>query len=302
MNIKRKKTVFLGAASALATPFTDSGGIDYGAFGRLMDHSVLGGVSALVIAGTTGESATLDDSEKLSLLSYASERYGGGRTPLIMGVGTNSTAHSVALSREACRLGADALLVVAPYYNKPTEEGMLRHFTEIADASEAPVILYNIPSRTGVNIPFSVYERLAEHENIIGIKDASGNIASAAHLIASLGDFYDVYSGNDDMLLPYLSLGGRGVISVVSNVLPSEVCGICEMYSSGDIRGARESFSRILPLTGLMFAETNPIPLKAALSEMGLCKNTLRLPLCPSSDSVRDKIREELVRLGVIEK
>lgn len=302
MSIKRKKTVFSGAASALATPFTNTGGIDYGAFGRLMEHSLSGGISALVIAGTTGESATLDDREKLSLFSYAAERYGGGRIPLIMGVGTNSTAHSVSLSREACRLGADALLVSAPYYNKPTEEGMLRHFAEIADASEVPLILYNIPSRTGVNISFSVYERLAEHENITGIKDASGNIAAAAYLIAGLGDHYDVYSGNDDMLLPYLSLGGRGVISVVSNILPREVCGICESYSSGDVRAARESFSRILPLTRLMFAETNPIPLKAALAEMGLCKNTLRLPLCPSSDKVRAEIREELIRLGVIEK
>lgn len=285
---KAKKCIFKGAATALVTPFRD-GEIDYMALGKLIDFQIEGGIDALVICGTTGECATLADKEYREVLAFALEKV-DGRVPMIAGTGSNNIALAAERSKFASHIGYDALLCVTPYYNKATERGLVKSYAAIADAAEKPVILYNVPSRTGTNITLNVYRELAKHENIVGVKEASGNISAIARLVAECGADLDIYSGNDDQTLPMLALGGLGVISVVSNVIPGEMSDLCHKWLEGDTRGAKELHERYLTLMNSMFLELNPIPVKSALSLMGYCAEELRLPLCSPDDTTRDQL------------
>ncbi|MGM9642171.1 MAG: 4-hydroxy-tetrahydrodipicolinate synthase [Eubacteriales bacterium] len=274
-----KNTVFTGAATALVTPLNESG-IDYENFGKLIDFQIENGIDALVAVGTTGEGSTLNDREHKEAIKFCVDRV-AGRVPVIAGTGSNDVAYAIELTEYACAVGADAMLLVTPYYNKATQAGMERSFRAIADASSKPCILYNVPSRTGCNLLPATVARLAEHENIVAIKEASGNISQIAQLAALAGDKIDIYSGNDDQIVPIMSLGGKGVISVLSNILPAETSQMCKKFLAGDIAGAREMQLHYLPLINALFCEVNPIPAKAACAAMGFGENYLRLPLTP---------------------
>lgn len=295
---EHRRPVFKGCATALATPFRD-GEIDYFALGEMIERQISGGVSAIVICGTTGEAATLSVYEHLKCIEFA-VRYTDGRLPVIAGTGSNCTKKAVHISKKAAELGADALLVVTPYYNKASNDGLVAHFTEIADTSEKPIILYNVPSRTGVSIPLSVYSRLADHDNIVAVKEASGSLSAVAQLTAECKDKLDVYSGNDDQILPILSLGGLGVISVVSNILPKETQDICNYYFSNDTVSAKNAQLKLLDLISSLFCEVNPIPLKYALSLMGICEGDVRLPLCEPAEASKRKIESVLKQYALI--
>ena len=290
--------IFRGAATALVTPFRDDR-VDFDALGRLIERQIGSGIDALVICGTTGESATLSDSEHRAVLSYAFE-VAEGRVPMIAGTGSNDTAHAIEMSRFASSLGYDALLVVTPYYNKATERGLVKSFSAIADASDAPIILYNVPTRTCCNISLSVYRELAKHPNIVAVKEASGNMSAIAELFAECGGNFDIYSGNDDQTLPMLSLGGAGVISVVSNIIPTEMAELCRAWFDGDIAESRRLHEKYLRLMKAMFCEVNPIPVKIALSLMNLCEGKLRLPLCECGDATMARIGELLREYGMV--
>lgn len=285
-----KKTIFSGACTALITPFCDDE-IDYKALKNLIEFQIKGGIDALLINGTTGESATLSEKEKQELISFTIHEV-GGRVPIIAGTGSNSTQKALHLSQFASDVGADAVLVVTPYYNKASAEGLARHYETIANAIDVPMILYNVPSRTGVSIPLSVYDRLANHKNILAVKEASSSVSETAKLCAKCGDRLDIYSGNDDLILPTLSLGGKGVISVLSNILPREVGEICKLWFAGKPREASDLQLRLLPLINAIFSEVNPIPIKALLSHLGGCKEEYRLPLCPMSEDKKKDLFE----------
>lgn len=287
-----KKTVFTGAATALITPLTESG-IDYENFGKLIDFQIENGIDALVAVGTTGEGSTLDDAEHKEAIKFCVERT-AGRVPVIAGTGSNDINYAIELTKYACAVGADAMLLVTPYYNKATQTGMELSFLKIAEASSKPCILYNVPSRTGCNLLPATAARLAEHENIVAIKEACGNISQIAELASLVGDKMDIYSGNDDQIVPIMSLGGKGVISVLSNILPAETSAICHKFLAGDIAEAREMQLHYIPLINALFSEVNPIPAKAACAAMGFGENRLRLPLTPMS---KDK---EAVLLGLM--
>ncbi len=272
-------SIFRGAATALVTPLTASG-VDYEAFGRLIDWQIESGINALVIAGTTGEGSTLSDEEHREVMRYAAQRT-AGRVPLIAGTGSNDTAYAIDLSREACALGYDALLCVTPYYNKATQRGLIEMYTAIADAVDKPLVLYNVPSRTGVNIEPATYGILADHPNITGIKEANGNIAKIVETAGIVKGRLDIWSGNDDQITPILAMGGSGVISVLSNVMPKETVEICTRFFSGDVEGSADLQCQLIPLVKALFCEVNPIPVKAAMAAMGFCENYLRLPLTP---------------------
>jgi len=293
-----KKSIFKGAATAIVTPFLD-GEVDYISFGHLIDRQIENGIDALVICGTTGESATLSDREHHEVLNFALAK-ANGRIPMIAGTGSNDTAHAIKMSKFACELGYDALLCVTPYYNKATDRGLVQSFTAIADASDKPIILYNVPTRTCTNITLPVYRELARHENIVAVKEASGNMSAIAQLMCECGDDFDVYSGNDDQTLPMLSLGGAGVISVVSNLIPREMSELCQRWFDADAVGCRELHEKYLKLMKLMFCEVNPIPVKTALSMMGLCTDELRLPMCQAEDTTKEKLREVLKTYGIL--
>ncbi len=283
-----KKPIFIGAATALITPTTPQG-VDYEALGRLIDWQIEKGIDALVIAGSTGEGKTLSIPEHREVLRYSAERI-AGRVPMIAGTGSNETEVSVSMSRYACEVGADGLLVVTPYYIKATQNGLIKMYNTIADAVTKPLILYNVPSRTGVNIEPETYARLAEHENIAAIKEASSDISKIATTAALTAGKLDLYSGNDDQTLPILSLGGKGVISVLSNLLPAETSRMCHLWFRGDTAGAAAMQLHYLPLIHALFSEVNPIPAKAAMSAMGFCENFLRSPLTPMEDAHREKL------------
>ncbi len=295
---RNKKSIFKGAATALITPFKN-GEVDYIALGELIDFQIESGIDALVICGTTGESATLSDDEHHQVLEYALAK-SGGRVPMIAGTGSNDTAHAVKMSKFAANLGYDGLLVVTPYYNKATEKGLIASFEKIADASSAPIILYNVPTRTCCNITLPVYRQLAKHENIIAVKEASGNVSAIAELFAECGDDFDVYSGNDDQTLPMLSLGGSGVISVVSNIIPREMATLCEKWFDGDTLGCRRLHEKYLKLMKMMFCEVNPIPVKTAAEMMGLCSSEMRLPMCEMGKENREKLQNLLRQYNLI--
>lgn len=281
-----KKTVFTGAATAIVTPLNEKG-IDFEQFGRLIDWQIDEGIDAIVAVGTTGEGSTLTDAEHKEAIRFAVER-AAGRVPIIAGTGSNDIAYAIELSKYAEKVGADALLLVTPYYNKATQAGLVASFTAIADAVNIPCILYNVPSRTGCNLLPKTVLTLAEHPNIVGIKEASGNISQIAELAHLAGDKIDIYSGNDDQIVPLLSLGGKGVISVLSNIMPRATHDICESFFSGNIEHSRELQLELLPLINALFSEVNPIPVKAAVSAMGYCEDYLRLPLTPMESAHRE--------------
>ena len=272
-----KNTVFTGAATAIVTPLTKDG-IDYEQFGRLIEWQIAEGIQAIVSVGTTGEGSTLTDAEHKEAIKFCVDKV-AGRVPVIAGTGSNDTAYAIELTKFSCEVGADAMLLVTPYYNKATQKGLIESFKAIADASTKPCILYNVPSRTGCNLLPSSVLALADHPNIVGIKEASGNISQVAELIALVGDKIDVYSGNDDQIVPILSLGGKGVISVLSNIMPAATQKMCADYMSGNVEAARKAQLELLPLINALFCEVNPIPAKAAVAAMGYCENYVRLPL-----------------------
>ena len=292
-----KKTIFQGAATALITPMNEKG-IDYDNFAKLIDWQIESGIDALVVCGTTGESGTLSDDEHRDAITFAVEQT-KGRVPVIAGAGSNDTAYAIDLAHCACRSGADALLCVTPYYNKCTQKGIELMFKQIADESDVPIILYNVPSRTGVNIEPKTYLALADHPNIVAIKEASGNISKAVETMSLVGDKLDLYSGNDDQVLPILSLGGKGVISVLSNVLPKQTSEMCKKFFSGDVKGCAKMQYDLLPLIQALFCEVNPIPVKAAMAAMGFCDGSLRLPLTEIEEAHRAVLLAEMKKAGV---
>lgn len=293
-----KKIVFEGAATALITPMKN-GEVDYEAFGKLIDSQIAGGIDALVVCGTTGEAATLTDEEHKDCIRFAVEKT-AGRVPVIAGTGSNDTAYANELSKYACEAGADALLLVTPYYNKTSPKGLIKNFLSTAEACDKPIILYNVPSRTGMNMGLPVLRELAKHERIVGIKEASGNLSQVAEIAAELSDDLAIYSGNDDQIVPIMSLGGRGVISVLSNIMPKETHDICELFARGNIAASRELQLRLLHLINNLFIETNPIPVKAACALMGMCTEEIRLPLCEMDDGNFEKLKASMRREGLI--
>lgn len=295
----RKNTIWKGMATALSTPMTATG-VDYEAFGRLIDFQLENGINALVAVGSTGESATLTPQERNEVIRFTVERV-NGRVPVIAGTGTNNTLHAVEFSKTACAIGADALLVVTPYYNynKSLDSGLLAHFRTIADSVDRPVILYNVPSRTGCNLLPSTIEQLAEHPNIAAVKEASANMSQVVELFARCGDKLDIYSGEDALTVPFLSMGGKGTISVLSNVIPAQSVAMTDAFFAGRVEEAAQMQCRYLPLIRDLFCEVNPIPVKAAISAMGFGAEHLRLPLVPMQEENRQRMLMHMRELGV---
>ena len=283
-----KNTIFTGAATAIVTPMT-AAGVDYEQFGRLIDWQIAQGIDAIVAAGTTGEASTLSDDEHREVIRYCVERV-AGRVPVIAGTGSNDTAYAIELTKYAGAVGADAVLLVTPYYNKATQNGLIKFFTDIADASTVPCILYNVPGRTGCNIAPATVAALAEHPNIVGIKEASGNLSQVAQIAHLCGDKIDIYSGNDDQIVPVMSLGGKGVISVLSDLMPAATSKMCHDYLEGNTAAATKAQLDLIPLIDALFCEVNPIPVKAAMAAMGFGENYLRLPLTPMEPQNEEKL------------
>jgi 4-hydroxy-tetrahydrodipicolinate synthase len=294
-----KNTIFTGAAIAIITPMNSDGSINYDKLGELIDTQIENGTDAIVICGTTGEASTMTDQEHRECIRYA-VKHTAGRVPVIAGAGSNDTAYAVELSKEAEEMGADALLHVTPYYNKTTQKGLIAHFNAIADAVNIPIILYNIPGRTGMGIEVATVKELAKHKNIAAIKEASGNISYAAKLIAECGSDIDVYSGNDDMIVPLMSLGAKGVISVLSHVLPKKTHNMVQLCLDNNFAEATKLQIEYLDLINDLFIEVNPIPAKEALNMMGFAAGPCRLPLCEMSDEHKAKLRASLERHGLI--
>ncbi len=290
--------VFTGAATAIITPLNQNG-IDYKQFERLINWQIDEGINAIVVCGTTGEGSTLTDKEHRDAISFAVEKV-NGRVPVIAGTGSNDTAYALDLTKFACNAGADAMLVVSPYYNKATQNGLITTFETIADASTKPIILYNVPSRTGVNILPETCAKLACHGNIAAIKEASGNISQIAETAALVKDKMDIYSGNDDQIVPVLSLGGLGVISVLSNVMPKETVKICTEFFVGNVKESLNLQLKYLPLIKALFCEVNPIPVKAAMAAMGYCDDYLRLPLTPMEENHKQHMLSLMKELNLI--
>ncbi len=288
-----KKPLFIGAATALITPFKD-GKIDIQTLKKLADHQIESGIDALVVCGTTGEAPTLTRKEKIEITSAVCE-VSSGRVPVIAGTTCNDTASSVELSREAVREGADGILAVTPYYNRPGVSGLLRHFLSIAEGAGKPTILYNIPSRTGCDIPESVYDGFSTHPMAAGVKEASGSISKCAYIASKFGPALPLYSGNDDMTLPVLAIGGKGVISVVSNMFPSETARLCKLYES-DREECLKLYHRFVPLMRSLFTETNPMPIKSGMEMLGLASCELRLPLTRASAKCEETLFAEIKR------
>ena len=293
-----KKILFTGAATALITP-TNEKGVDYDALGKLIEFQIAGGIDALVICGTTGEGSTLTDDEHKEVLRFSLEK-AAGRVPMIAGTGSNDTAYAISLTKHAGKIGYDGVLVVTPYYNKTTQKGLIAHFTAIADAASIPLILYNVPSRTGVNIEPATYGALADHPMICGIKEASGNISKIVETAAVVGDRLTIYSGNDDEIVPIIACGGKGVISVLSNLVPGETSAICHKALSGDMAGAMALQCKYLPLIRSLFSQVNPIPAKAAMAALGYCEDYLRLPLVPMEAPQKAVLLENMKAVGLL--
>ena len=272
-----KKEIFRGAGVAIITPFTETG-VNYNELGRIIEDQIAGGTDAIVITGTTGESATMTDAEHREAIRYTVEKV-GGRIPVVAGTGSNETSYAIELSQYAEKVGADALLLVTPYYNKCTQNGLVAHYTKIADSVSIPAILYNVPSRTGVGIKTETYAKLSQHPRIVGVKEASGDLSAILRLRAATGDDFAVYSGNDDQIVPILSLGGSGVISVLSNVAPRAAHDICQHYFDGDVRTATKMQIDYTGLIDALFCEVNPIPVKTAMRRLGYDAGPLRMPL-----------------------
>lgn len=290
--------IFRGVATAIITP-TNANGVDYEAFGRLIDWQIEEGINAIVVCGTTGENPTLSDAEHKECIRFCVERV-NRRIPVIAGTGSNDTAHAIEMTKYACSVGADAILVVTPYYNKATQKGLVAMYNAIADASTVPMIVYNVPSRTGVSIEPATYVELAKHPRIAAIKEANGDISKIAKTAQLLNGAMDIYSGNDDQIVPIMSLGGIGVISVLSNVAPRKTVEICDRWFAGDVQGACALQLELLPLINALFSEVNPIPVKAGMAAMGFCENYLRLPLTPMSEAKWEGLKACMIEQGLI--
>lgn len=293
-----ENSIFRGASTALITPL-NAEGIDYENFGKLIDWQIEEGIDSLVICGTTGEGSTLSDEEHRDALEFAYKR-AAGRVPMIAGTGSNDTAYAIDLTKFACEIGYEGMLLVTPYYNKATQNGLIKTFTAIADESTKPCILYNVPSRTGCNIEPATYGILADHPMITGIKEASGNISKIVETMAIVGDRLDLYSGNDDQIIPLLSLGGSGVISVLSNLMPKETSQMCHKFFEGKTDEALKMQLDYLPLINALFSEVNPIPVKAAMAAMGYGEDYLRLPLTPMEDAHKAVLLNLMRQQGLI--
>jgi 4-hydroxy-tetrahydrodipicolinate synthase len=292
-----KTLPFTGSGVAIVTPF-DGDKTNYDALGELIEWNISGGTDAIIICGTTGEASTMPDNEHLAAIEYTVKKV-AGRIPVIAGTGSNETRHAVELSKKAEELGVDGLLQVTPYYNKTTQKGLIAHFGAIADAVNIPIILYNVPSRTGVNISIPVLKELAKRDNIVAIKEASGNISYTAQVAAEVPELY-IYSGNDDMIVPVMSLGGKGVISVLANVMPKETHEMCQAYFDGDCKKATKMQLDLLDLVNALFIEVNPIPVKTALNLMGKNAGNLRLPLVDMADDTLAKLKAVMTKHGLI--
>ena len=298
--MKKKEIPFRGLCTALITPFCTDGSVDLEAFRKLVWRQIGEGADALLVLGTTGESATLTDDER-RMLVRETVQLSDGRIPVIAGTGSNDTARTEAFTEFACGAGCDAVLIAAPYYNRPTPDGLIRHFTEAADAAVCPVILYNIPSRTGVDLTVPLVKKLAQHPRIAGIKEASGSIDRAADLCAAFqGEDFAVYAGNDGEIVPVCSVGGAGAVSVIANLLPRETGEMCRAMQDRRLAEAAAIHTRLLPLMRALFAETNPGPVKAAMAMLGLSENVLRLPLVPVRSETETRLREALTSLGLL--
>lgn len=295
-----KNTVFTGAAVAIITPMNEDGTVNYDVFGQLIDYQIENGTDAIVVCGTTGESATLDHNEHVETIKYCIDRV-AGRVPVIAGTGSNDTAYAIKLSLEAEKLGADALLMVTPYYNKTSQQGLIKHYTAIADVVSLPIILYNVPSRTGCNILPETCAVLAKHKNIVAIKEATGNISQVAKVAALCGDELDIYSGNDDQIVPIMSLGGKGVISVLSNVAPKQAHDIVAKYLEGDVEGSLALQLEYLDLCNDLFMDVNPIPVKEAVAMMGYEVGPCRLPLVAMSEENHNKLYQTMKKHGIVD-
>ena len=292
-----KITIFTGMATAIVTPMTETG-IDYEALGRFLEFQIESGINAIVVMGTTGENATIEPEDQTEVIRYTVQKV-AGRIPVIAGTGTNNTEHVLRNTRAACEVGADAVLVVTPYYNKATQNGLIQHFTTVADASTVPVILYNVPGRTGCNLLPKTVAKLAEHPRIAAVKEATGNMAQMVEIMQLCGDKIDVYSGEDALTVPMMAMGAAGTISVLSNVVPKEAVAMTDACKAGDYKTAAQWQCKLLPLTNALFSEVNPIPAKAAVSAMGYGKEILRLPLTPMEDGTRAKLFDEMRKLGI---
>ena len=292
-----KNTIFEGIATAIVTPMT-ADGIDYDALGRFIDFQIESGINAIVVMGTTGENATIEYADQKEIIRYTVERV-NHRVPVIAGTGTNNTEHVLNNTRNACQVGADAILVVTPYYNKATQNGLFRHFWAVAEESTVPVILYNVPGRTGCNLLPKTVARLAEHPNIVGIKEATGNMAQTVEILHLCGDKIDVYSGEDALTVSMMAMGGKGTISVMSNVVPAQAVAMADACKAGDFKTAAKMQCDLLPLINALFSEVNPIPAKAAVSAMGFGEEHLRLPLTPMEEGPRAVLFEEMRKLGI---
>lgn len=299
MVIMKKKQLFTGSGVAIVTPFHQDGSVNYDTFTRHIEFCIENGTDAIIVCGTTGEASTLNDEEHLNVIEHCVKTV-GKRIPVIAGTGSNDTRHAVALSKEASVRGADALLQVTPYYNKTNQNGLVRHFTTIADEVGLPVILYNVPSRTGMNISIEAYKTLSEHPLIVATKEASGNFTAIANVAAECGDKLAIYSGNDDQIVPIMSLGGIGVISVMANVLPQDVHDICHLYLGGRAQESRELQLQRMPLNNALFSDVNPIPVKEAVNMIGFEAGPCRLPLGELSNDKKNNLREELVKAGAV--
>lgn len=292
-----RKTLFTGAATALITPFTEDG-VNFEALGNIIDHQIDNNIDALVICGTTGEAATMPDREHLSVIDYAVKKV-AGRVPVIAGTGSNDTAHCVELSVESQKLGADGLLITTPYYNKATQKGLIAHYDKVLEKTNLPIILYNVPGRTGMNYAIPTLKELARDERIVGIKEASGNIEYATSVAKEVPEL-TMYSGNDDMIVPLMSLGGKGVISVLSNIEPQGTHDLCQKWLDGDIAGSRELQFKYLDLIKALFCEVNPIPVKTAMNIMGFNAGPLRLPLCDMDPANYARLEAAMKDCGLI--
>ena len=292
-----RKTLFTGAATALITPFTEDG-VNFEALGNIIDYQIDNGIDALVICGTTGEAATMPDKEHLSVIEYSIKR-AGGRVPIIAGTGSNDTAHCVELSKEAQNLGADGLLITTPYYNKATQKGLIAHYDKVLEKTNLPIILYNVPSRTGMSYAIPTLKELARDERIVAIKEASGSIEYATSVAKEVPEL-TMYSGNDDMIVPLMSLGGKGVISVLSNVAPKETHDLCQKWFDGDVKGSLALQLEYLDLIKALFCEVNPIPVKTAMNMMGFNAGNLRLPLCEMDPANYARLESAIKACGLI--
>ena len=293
----RKNTIFKGMATAMVTPMT-AAGVDYEALGRFIDFQLSSGINALVAVGTTGESATLSPQERNEVIRFTVERV-NGRVPVIAGTGTNNTAHAISYTENACDIGADAVLVVTPYYNKATQAGLIAHFTAIADKSTKPVILYNVPSRTGCNLLPATVAELAKHPNIAALKEASGNMGQIVEIFARCGDLIDVYSGEDAITIPMMAMGAKGAISVLSNVAPAQSVAMTDAFFAGKLEDAARMQCQYLNLINDLFCEVSPAPAKAGVSAMGFGEENIRLPLIPMSEENRQRMFCRMRELGV---